>query len=591
MVVKCNRRKSYTVQRSIYQNWSAKLKCSLPAPFESMQQLNSYGMHPEFVRLSYQAMALESKLLDGTLALKATDRRTAAIDKWLQCELSNINTNVHLYTAEPDDVVFDNVTWDSVCNFARNLIANTIGEKVKWGSLCGSFSGGASTSVKRGVGTVARKYTQVCDCTPDAYSVFLKLNRSVVWNPTPNFVQGNVLFTVPKSTVIDRCACKEPDLNMYCQKAVGDYFRRSLLAKGINLNDQTINQHHAFVGSTNNSLATIDLSSASDSVTTQLVIALLPFEWSSLLLDIRSPFTYVNGEWHENQMVSSMGNACTFELESLIFWALTKAACYFTGTRGTVSVYGDDIICPTGAVDAVVNTLSFCGFSVNTDKSFWDGPFRESCGKHYYSGVDVTPFYVRTVPTDVTDLIHLANSFRSWLDRASIGGILDPSFFELWNELASLVPTPLHGGWDYARRDVLVSHGRRPIARLAHKQRRHKRLERSLADGLFLQWLDTTDRSSYSNATTIGNTTADNHQALLLIVDLVSFQGDMTQLLREGVSDFNAYDANLSELYSDSTLIMQRFGSETWSTAIGVFPEELRIDDHTDLRSEREAAP
>jgi hypothetical protein len=62
--------------------------------------------------------------------------------------------------------------------------------------------------------------------------------------------------------------------------------------------------------------------------------------------------------------------------------------------------------------------LNQFGFKVNTHKSFWKGNFRESCGMDAYSGIDVTPTYMRRLlPVDRTDshgvasTVALANQF------------------------------------------------------------------------------------------------------------------------------------------------------------------------------------
>jgi hypothetical protein len=378
---------------------------------------------------------------------------------------------------------------------ARRFILETIGSVVPWDELSGSFSGGASTSIRRGVGTIARKYQEGSNITQNAIMHFLRLTQSAVWAPRDfTVVNGNVMFTVPKSTTIDRCACKEPDYNMYAQKAVGDTIRRRLRRVGINLNDQTINNRLAQIGSIDDSLSTIDLSSASDSVTRTLVMMLLPEEWFDLMDDLRSPITLIDGVEHENVMFSSMGNAFTFELESLIFWALARSTAYHIGVRGKISVYGDDIICPLGLFDTLVEVLSFCGFRVNTKKSFRDGPFRESCGKHWFNGRDVTPFYVKKVPVDVSDWCHLLNSLRRWAEE--LPGVCDPQYYPLWSLFSEIVPKPLHGGSDLSSRAVLVSGGRPPIARVMRKLRTHKSIEERLALGSYLFWLDATkDRS------------------------------------------------------------------------------------------------
>lgn len=282
-------------------------------------------------------------------------------------------------------------------------------------------------------------------------------------------VRGNEMFTVPKDTTIDRVACKEPDINMFLQKGVGDFIRRKLRMNGIDLNDQTRNQELARMGSISGDLATVDLSSASDSVTTELVHAFLPPLWSSLLDDIRSPVTRVRGEDHVNEMYSSMGNGFTFELESLLFWAVARAVCYVTNVSGTVSVYGDDLILPSDAYHDLEWVFRILGFKVNPEKSFWSGPFRESCGGHYHNGHDITPFYLRKPIERLTDLIQILNQIRKWSDQSSVSGILDPTLEGIWNTFSQFVPRCFWGGHDYNSIYQLVSPGR-PRKRLVELQ-------------------------------------------------------------------------------------------------------------------------
>ncbi len=449
-------------------------------------------------KASYLKSEYESKLLDPLVADSPENRRSKAIAKWLMSEELNRQTSVRLLHHNEEDFLF--LISDrypafitDVLSVARRFIAETLGEVVPWDELSGSFSGGASTSIRRGTGTIARKYQEGTDITEDAIMHFLRLTKSDVWAPRDfNLVKGNVMFTVPKTSQIDRCAAKEPDYNMFVQKAIGDYIRVCLKRKGINLNDQTLNQRLAKQGSLYNDLATIDLSSASDSISTQLVLLLLPEEWFNLLDDVRSKVTYIDGQPHVNYMFSSMGNAFTFELESLIFWALTRACAFLTHTRGKISVYGDDIICPVGLKDAVLSTFEFCGFRINLKKSFFEGSFRESCGKHWDKGVDVTPFYVKKVPVDVTDWCLLLNSLRKWAQ--GIPGICDPRYFDIWSLFAEVVPEPVKGPSDLALRSNLCSPGRFPIARLVRKLERDGAVESRYAFGAYLHWLSASEK-------------------------------------------------------------------------------------------------
>jgi hypothetical protein len=113
-----------------------------------------------------------------------------------------------------------------------------------------------------------------------------------------------------------------------------------------------------------------------------------------------------------------MGNGYTFELESVIFYGLALAVREAYGVEDTrVSVYGDDIICPVSMAEPLIRVLRDVGFVPNQKKSFWSGPFRESCGKHFYSGHDVTPFYVRRPVDNLQELFLLHNNLYRWLAR------------------------------------------------------------------------------------------------------------------------------------------------------------------------------
>jgi hypothetical protein len=211
----------------------------------------------------------------------------------------------------------------------------------------------------------------------------------------PLIVSGSKLSTVPKDARCDRIIAIEPLLNMFYQKGIGGLMRSRLRRNGCNLNDQTINQSLALEGSKTNKVATIDLSSASDSVSRGLVEFLLPPDWLQFMNATRSNYTLYQGEKHFLQKYSSMGNGFTFELESLIFLALCRAISRSSSKESVISVYGDDIIVDSDMVPEVIRLLEICGFATNVEKTFTDGPFRESCGKHYFLGHDVTPLYVK----------------------------------------------------------------------------------------------------------------------------------------------------------------------------------------------------
>jgi len=174
----------------------------------------------------------------------------------------------------------------------------------------------------------------------------------------------------------------------------------------------------------------------------ELVRLLLPEDWVSAIELCRSPFGVLpSGGLVFYQKVSSMGNGFTFELESLIFWALVSAVVEQTEVKETrVGVYGDDLIFSVDAYREIERLLSACGFTPNAKKSFSTGPFRESCGKHYFRGRDVTPFYIREDVKTVERLVLTANSIRQWAFRRHIGWSLDSRLQEPYSGILAQIP-------------------------------------------------------------------------------------------------------------------------------------------------------
>jgi len=205
---------------------------------------------------------------------------------------------------------------------------------------------------------------------------------------------GRIAF-VPKNAKTYRSVMTEPTLNALVQSAVGRFVTDRLLRVGLDLTDQSRNQRLAREGSLTGALATLDLSGASDSIASGLVARLLPYEWYALLSLCRTPVVDIDGKSLALHKFSSMGNGFTFPLQTLIFWALAKASSELSGADEPVCVYGDDIILGVKAVPTFRSVLLCTGFKLNTEKSFWSGPFRESCGKDYLKGIDIRPFYVK----------------------------------------------------------------------------------------------------------------------------------------------------------------------------------------------------
>jgi hypothetical protein len=140
---------------------------------------------------------------------------------------------------------------------------------------------------------------------------------------------------------------------------------------------------------------------------------------------------------------SSMGNGFTFQLDSLIFYAVALCCTEYLGinVRG-VSAYGDDVILPAAAYPLFAKCLEFYGFRINVKKSHIDSPFRESCGAHYYLGSDVKPIYLKDRVASLQSVYRLANAIRRMAHRRNSYGC-DSRLRPVFDLLVQHVPAAL----------------------------------------------------------------------------------------------------------------------------------------------------
>jgi len=258
-------------------------------------------------------------------------------------------------------------------------------------------------------------------------------------------VQGSRLTTVPKQHDISRIVCTEPLLNMLVQKGIASLLCRQLTKRtGISLEDQQPkNRALAGLGSRYGSYGTIDLSSASDTISLRLMREITPPHVLAWLMEARSPTVELpNGDVLPLHMISSMGNGFTFPLQTILFSSIVVGVYRALGIRldrpsrdtgmkpgvagiswfyknwepgaiGNFAVFGDDIIVRKEAYGLVCNLLGRYGFTVNVNKSFSDGPFRESCGADFWHGQNVRGVYCETLKTK-QDVYSLINRLNSW---------------------------------------------------------------------------------------------------------------------------------------------------------------------------------
>lgn len=231
----------------------------------------------------------------------------------------------------------------------------------------------------------------------------------------------NKVAFVPKNAKTERSIAIEPYFNVYFQLGVGGMIRRRLKKRGINLDSQIRNQMLALKGSITDDLATVDFSMASDTISIETVRLLVPNDWFEHLSRLRSEAYSMDGASRLYHKFSSMGNGYTFELETLIFYAIAlSCAEQCELSVDDISVFGDDVIIPSGACALFTKACNYLGFIINEDKSFTAGPFRESCGEDYLKGSRVRPVFCKELGT-VQHVASLSNRLLELNNSLGIG--------------------------------------------------------------------------------------------------------------------------------------------------------------------------
>ncbi len=317
---------------------------------------------------------------------------------------------------------------------ARRWISYVIGDKPVLRDIyrkC-DFGPGASVGVHGQATSFARKMlSDTWTTTPSALPYFMAAIRRdpLVWEmllgserSESNFdlfdekvrvklhvIDYNKIAFVPKTAKTHRSIAIEPLCNSFIQKGTDEYLRQRLKRVGIDLSDQSLNQELARQGSLSSEedpYCTIDLSSASDSISIELCREILPEAWFDFLNRIRSPAYCEDEEIHPYNKFVSMGNGFCFPLETLIFASI----CHATGClKGDFIVYGDDIIVRKSRFGDVISLLKDCGFTPNENKTFSEGHFRESCGADWYDGSDVRPVTLDFELDSVRNIIKFSN--------------------------------------------------------------------------------------------------------------------------------------------------------------------------------------
>jgi hypothetical protein len=328
----------------------------------------------------------------------------------------------------------DSFNWDHLRAFARRCVSE-IGTPDWW-----------SISPKHGPGAVSETGGIVKFDFPN-WPQKLELMFPFDWfgsgdfnadavRPTDRDISSR-LVAVPKTPKGPRLICCEPVSHQWIQQGIlgwlEDRINATVFRHSINLRSQELSKERALSASIDGGEATIDLSSASDRVSTRLVEYL--FQGSEVLDGFHACRTRSMvqnlSENHPKMIVlrkfSTMGSALTFPVQSIVFtmlcvwglrhheqrsWTLENIEDDFRRVR----VYGDDLIVPVHAYETIKLLLEECGLKVNTSKTYTGFNFRESCGCDAFKGVDVTPPRILSLydgsPSSTATMIETSNNFH-----------------------------------------------------------------------------------------------------------------------------------------------------------------------------------
>ena len=273
-------------------------------------------------------------------------------------------------------------------------------------------------------------------------------------------VNGSRFASVPKDNDNRRGINVEPLGNLVCQRIDGLAIRRRLAAIGNSIghgnfdpSSSSFDIKHGdgqkrqgdILRTRGCGITTVDLASASDSISLKLCALVLPSFLLKRLMRHRCDVVCHsdgNGQWLN--MMSSMGNGFTFELLTLIVLAIGRYH------DPKASAYGDDLIVSSGTYPSVRLSLEQAGFIVNHKKTFHHGFLRESCGVFTWFGNEFEAYDFKWMESMV-DLTIVCNKLYRLLCSPFLMKWRN-KIRRLWTRLVRLVDiqyrAPIWGGLD-----------------------------------------------------------------------------------------------------------------------------------------------
>jgi hypothetical protein len=266
---------------------------------------------------------------------------------------------------------------------------------------------GASTSPKGGLWTKWFDTIEYCYPYSDYFSLYQNREQLEQFGCLEEECIKADLVAVPKDSRGPRLICIHPCESIWIQQGLRVGLERAIEARRsswgpwprghVHFDDQSVNGSLALSSSLSRRYATIDMKEASDRVCEPLVQILFgrKYKWFGCCRAQKYHIRDASLGIPDGDIAcyAPMGNATTFPVQSLVFWAICCASMQRQGFHqpDDVFVFGDDILVPTECARGVIDDLEAFGLLVNRSKTFYQGSFRESCGVDAFAGVNVTP--------------------------------------------------------------------------------------------------------------------------------------------------------------------------------------------------------
>lgn len=402
---------------------------------------------------SFGVVTKQDRVDKAIAAFKAGERKCAMVNERLE--------GLKMASWTPSSVVgpqlprslpskIGGIDVDSLILATQRNILNCVGPTVTLDTIYDNFrlSTGASALKPKLEGDPFYKLTPPFEVTPAALAFLPGILRTYpvlerdLWHTLGvdgdyyKLVAWDVIDTVPKNSGEERVIGKGAAISVGCQLALGTTLKKKYSSHGPNsLYQQESQQLLAHAGSLFGTVATVDFENASNSTCIASIDLLWPADWFDAFNATRSHYYRLpDGTVHRYNMLSPMGNGFTFEVLTITIWAIAKAVCDLLDVNidGRLGVFGDDLAIPTEAAEAAIAACDFFGYTTNKTKTFIEGPFRESCGKHYFNGADVTPFYIDDNIRTREQKCWLANSIRRWSSAWCTMPFADSKWETVW---------------------------------------------------------------------------------------------------------------------------------------------------------------